>query len=115
MNPCADLDPFLQQLLQEQTCRWLKGERPALEEYETQIQQCPDRAKRLHYLTYLFHNECELRQERGESPSLAEYQERFPHLQNVLKDWFAARNFVQDLQAVNELSRPTQIGRYRLL
>jgi tetratricopeptide (TPR) repeat protein/tRNA A-37 threonylcarbamoyl transferase component Bud32 len=79
-------------LLDDQTRRWRQGERPRLEDYlGAQSALLSDREDFLD----LVYNEVGLREERGETPQLAEYQARFPDYASQLHDQFQVRQALQ--------------------
>jgi formylglycine-generating enzyme required for sulfatase activity/tRNA A-37 threonylcarbamoyl transferase component Bud32 len=84
-------EPDTQLLLDDQSSRWQRGERVPAEDYLA-------RYPRLHAeaLLDLITNEVLLRQQAGETPCLEEYQQRFPHLAEVLRVQFAVERAIHD-------------------
>jgi serine/threonine-protein kinase len=68
-------------VLVDQQSRWRRGERLLVEAY---LAQQPALSGDCEALLELILHEVLLRQERGETPDLAEYQQRFPHLAEPL-------------------------------
>src|SRR3954451_9562288 len=68
-------------LLVDQQSRWRRGERVPVEAY---LRQQPSLSGDSEAVLELILHEVMLRQERGESPLLCEYQQRFPHLAGPL-------------------------------
>jgi formylglycine-generating enzyme required for sulfatase activity len=73
---CAGEDPAALALLLDQSARWQRGERKLVEAY---LVQQPLAGGREAVLELILH-EVLLRKQGGETPSLGEYQQRFPHL-----------------------------------
>jgi serine/threonine-protein kinase len=78
---------LLEWLLDEQQRRWRHGERPRVEDF---LDRQPELRRRPEAVLDLIAQEVVLRQQAGEAASLAEYQGRFPHLVEQLRDRFAA-------------------------
>jgi serine/threonine-protein kinase len=72
-------------LLVEQRQRWQRGERVPV---EALLEKVPDLAGHVEAVLDLIYNEFLLREERGEVPPVAEYQQRFPHLAEQLRIQF---------------------------
>jgi tRNA A-37 threonylcarbamoyl transferase component Bud32/tetratricopeptide (TPR) repeat protein len=68
-------------LLVEQQACWQRGERVLVEAW---LEQRPELRNDTEAVLQLILHEVHLRQERGETPELAEYQRRFPHLAEPL-------------------------------
>jgi eukaryotic-like serine/threonine-protein kinase len=82
--PGQETNATLQALLDRQMQAWLGGERLLV---ETFIKEFPSlRAEQ--GLVALIHNEIALREAVGETPSLAEYRQRFPQLEGRLRARF---------------------------
>src|SRR4051794_38092118 len=81
MTEPSDARPLLSLLLAHQRRGWRRGDRAPVERYlERQPEVHADREAVLD----LIYNEIVLRAEAGESPGLAEYLHRFPHLAEPL-------------------------------
>ncbi len=79
----------LRRLLQRQRDEWRRGAPTPLEEL---IRQTPDPEAALD----LIYNELVIREELGQTPTLEEYQERFPHLADQLADQLAVHRAMVD-------------------
>jgi serine/threonine-protein kinase len=79
--------PWLQRLLDEQQRRWQQGERIRVEDL---LERHPELRQRPEAILDLIAQEIVLREQAGEMAPLAEYQGRFPHLREQLRDQFAA-------------------------
>jgi len=88
---------------------WRGGERPALEEYLSEV----DPHERSRALRELLHVELGWRRKRGETPSIEEYQERFPAEGDALQRVFAEMESTAPLE-VSE-APGAQVGPYKLL
>jgi serine/threonine-protein kinase len=84
--------PAIDLLLDDQTQRWQRGERPPVEDY---LAHQPALAGDSEALLDLIYNEVALRQEQGESPQLADYLGRFPQHAGALRDQFDVRQALQ--------------------
>lgn len=72
---------------------WQRGQRIRVEEY---LQRFPALMSDEAAVIDLLDNEIGLRDKDGEAPTEAEYLERFPHLAQSIRRWFALRGAVQD-------------------
>jgi serine/threonine-protein kinase len=79
---------LLELLLDEQERRWQQGERIRVEDF---LDRQPEWRLRPEAVLDLIAQEVGLRRRAGEAAPLAEYQGRFPHLREQLRDRFAAR------------------------
>jgi serine/threonine-protein kinase len=77
---------------------WRQGQRLRLEEY---LQRYPALATDEEAVLDLLDNELALREEAGEHPAEEEYFQRFPHLAEPLRRWFAMRATLQGPATVN--------------
>jgi serine/threonine-protein kinase len=82
-------DPALATLLEDQQSRWQRGERLPVEAY---LQRHPALTGDREAVLELILHEVLLRLERGETPALGEYQQRFPHLAEPLALQFEVEN-----------------------
>src|SRR5262249_57218668 len=73
--------------------RWQRGERILAEAY---LQAYPPLADSQEDALVLIYGEVLLRTERNESPTLAEYQQRFPHLAGLLALQFELHQALRD-------------------
>src|SRR5262249_2687626 len=85
--PMSDATPAdtLAALLVEQRRRWQRGDRVPV---AAVLQRLPDPAGNVEGVLDLIYNELLLREELGELPQVAEYQQRFPHLAEQLRIQF---------------------------
>jgi tetratricopeptide (TPR) repeat protein len=84
--------PLLERLLAEQRQRWTRGDRAPVEDYLEQQPALRDDAEAVLHLVF---NEVILREQEGESPSLEEYQRRFPQLTHELSLQFGIDRALQ--------------------
>ena len=84
--------PEVHDLLIDQRRRSQRGESFHAEFY---LEQRPGLADDPERLLDLIYNELVLREQRGESPTMAEYQARFPHLAEALGDLFAVHRAME--------------------
>src|SRR5262245_24452061 len=77
--------PALDLLRADQRRRWEQGERALVETY---LEREPGLRTDTEALLDLIYNEVVCRELSGEQPELGEYQQRFPHLADQLKDQF---------------------------
>jgi serine/threonine-protein kinase len=90
-------------LVGEQRRRWQGGERALV---ETLLEKQPPLREDPEAVVDLIYNEILLREERGETPQLAEYVQRFPHLADELAVQFEVdQGFRRDAQAVVPVTR----------
>jgi eukaryotic-like serine/threonine-protein kinase len=85
-RPNLESQPLLEGVLDDQSVRWGRGERPGAEEYFDRfpaLRRSPDAALDVIYQELL------LRRELGEQPQLQEYIQRFPFLSEPLLAQFA--------------------------
>src|SRR5262245_32189938 len=75
----------LSMVLQDQQERWQRGESPSAEDYLNQHASMRDDSK--HAIALIYH-EVVLRERRGEHPTLAEYETRFPQWADDLRAQF---------------------------
>src|SRR5712692_7821168 len=86
--------PFsLSLLLLDQRRRWQKGDCTLLETY---LQEYPSLRGETDILLELLYHEVVLREERGESPSLEEYQRRFPEHAEEIRLHFEVHAALRD-------------------
>jgi eukaryotic-like serine/threonine-protein kinase len=86
------LHPLADRLRQEQLGRWTDGDSPRVEEFLTRH---PELANDPEGLLDLIYQEALLREERGETVNLKDYQRRFPQFHAALADQFAVHNALQ--------------------
>jgi serine/threonine protein kinase len=84
-------------LQDEQRSRWQRGEHILVEEL---LREHPGIKNNSEALLELLYNEVLLREQDGESPTLAEYVERFPHLAGPLKDQFEVHQVLESTGAL---------------
>ena len=108
----------LEVALDRQQRGWRHGQRPAVEEL---VAHDPTLAEDSQALLELIQNEAFLRKELGETPELADYQQRFPKLTEALRIQWAVENFlfshtpfVAPPRGGDERA-PLRIGRYEVL
>jgi hypothetical protein len=77
-------------VLDEQGERWRRGECLTVERF---VEFQPALLKEPESLLDLIYHEVLLREERGESPGLADYLSRFPALLDQLRDQFLVHRF----------------------
>ncbi|MEO8268197.1 MAG: serine/threonine-protein kinase [Aureliella sp.] len=130
----ADAPSILNALLQQQSDGWLSGDRPAIERLLESFTatDAPSPSDVEEHLMALISNEVALREQLGEQPSLAEYQQRFPQLSQPLSiQWWVDRLLQPPETATVPLKEtwlgsatiaeaprsrvPRQIGRYEIL
>jgi serine/threonine protein kinase/Tfp pilus assembly protein PilF len=88
-------------LLDDQTLRWLGGERVRVEDYLAADSNLADNPEALLDLIY---NEVRLREEQGEVPELDEYRRRFPALADMLRLQFEVHQAMQPGQLLDDIS-----------
>ena len=98
-------------VLVDQKRRWLQGERVLVEEY---CRQLPSLRNDTESLLDLIYSEVLLRERRGEQPTLAEYVERFPDVDDQLRIQFELDQVINSSDMITERSGSV-IGRYVLL
>jgi WD40 repeat protein len=91
-KPLSSPEPAVLTLLLNQQSRWRRGEDMPVEAY---LAQQPPLCGNDEAVLELILNEMLLRQERGEAPSLEEYQRRFPHLAEQLAVQFAVEQAIE--------------------
>ncbi|MFN4258367.1 MAG: protein kinase domain-containing protein [Gemmataceae bacterium] len=88
----------------DQQARWQRGQHVLVEDYMVQLAHLPFHDEAVLDLIY---QEILLREARGETPRLAEYCQRFPHLDDPLRDQFALQAALQaDSLAAPSASAP---------
>src|SRR5947207_14746529 len=92
LNRSAELAPPPPQLLLEQRRGWGRGERVRVEDYLTRY---PALQSDREGILDLICNEIDLREERGESPQLDEYLQRFPQFASQLGLQFEVHRALQ--------------------
>ncbi len=105
----------LARLLDDQSDRWTRGERPAVEAY---LRQHPHLCGRREFLLDLIYNEVVLRCRRGERPQVEEYVDRFPDLADDLRDQFEVHAALASVPTVGfppaparrEVAAPVMVG-----
>src|SRR5262249_12001784 len=83
--PVKPEEAALAALLMDQCSHWQRGERVLVESY---LAQQPELAGDVRAVIDLIVNEMLLREDQGETVSLAEYVQRFPHLEAQLRIHF---------------------------
>jgi formylglycine-generating enzyme required for sulfatase activity/tRNA A-37 threonylcarbamoyl transferase component Bud32 len=97
----------LMNLLVDQQSRWRRGERMPVEAYLARQAHLRGDSEAL--LELILH-EVLLRQERGETPDLAEYQQRFPHLSEQLLIQFEVERAIEAEPPVTQTRVQAQPG-----
>jgi serine/threonine protein kinase/WD40 repeat protein/tetratricopeptide (TPR) repeat protein len=100
--PEESAQPLVALLLVDQRRRWQEGERVLVEAY---VQQHPALQSNIDALLDLIYNEVILREEKGETPRLAGYQDRFPQLATQLEFQFALDRVLQSNRLRQSISR----------
>jgi hypothetical protein len=97
--------------LDEQRARWRGGERVPVEDY---LERHPGLRDDPDGVLELLYGEILLREERGESPGLEEYQRRFPHLAAQLRDQFEVHQALESRRLFADAAtlppRPSSAG-----
>jgi serine/threonine protein kinase len=88
-------------LLDEQNRRWREGCRVCVEEL---LERCSSLSLDDECLLDLIYNEIRLRDDAGDTPTLAEYQRRFPQLGDALRVQFQVHKAMRPGQALAEIS-----------
>src|SRR5579871_1243245 len=88
-------------LLDEQNESWREGRRVRVEEL---LERCPFSSLDDECLLDLIYNEIRLRDEAGDTPTLAEYQQRFPWLGEALRMQFRVHEAMRPGQVLAEIS-----------
>jgi hypothetical protein len=83
--------PSVQDLLEDQSARWQRGERFFVEEYLTRHAALSDNADAA---LDLILNEVLLRRQFGEAPAVEEYVDRFPQWETPLRQQFQVENAI---------------------
>src|ERR1051326_3079427 len=83
---------ILDTMLDQQKQAWIAGKRPSVDEFlqNTHLQNDTE------VFLDLLYNEIVVREELGESPSLEEYIQRYPHLEEDLQLHFEVHSAIQD-------------------
>ncbi len=103
-RPGLDHQPLLEAVLDEQSVRWGRGERPGAEEYFERfpaLRDHPEAALDVIYQEFL------LRRELGERPRPEEFIERFPFFSEPLIAQFATDEAMRSAEATTEVSAGT--------
>lgn len=114
MSTSRENSETLQASLAQQREQWLKGYRVRPEDLTANI--CDEQTRR-NVLLELIHNEVILREESGELPTLAEYQQRYPeHSEDLRIQWTLDLTMMGEAE---DLHSPVsagvrRIGRYEL-
>src|SRR5262245_9460251 len=87
-------------ILQDQAQRWARGDAVRAETY---LEQAPWLRDNREAAVDLIYNEILLREERGETPRLKEYVERFPDLAPQLRAQFAVDRAI-DVQSPSQIT-----------
>jgi serine/threonine protein kinase/Flp pilus assembly protein TadD len=88
-------------LLDEQNESWREGRRVRVEEL---LERCPSLSLDDECLLDLLYNEIRLSDEVGDTPTLAEYQQRFPRLGDALRVQFQVHEAMRPGEALAEIS-----------
>jgi serine/threonine protein kinase/tetratricopeptide (TPR) repeat protein len=89
-------------LLDEQNASWREGQRVAVEAF---LERCPSLRLDEECLLDLLYNEIRLREEAGETPTLEEYDQRFPQLGESLRVQFQVHQVMRPGEALAEFAR----------
>jgi tetratricopeptide (TPR) repeat protein len=92
--------PLIDAILEEQSTRWERGERPLVEEF---IARYPTLEEDQEQLLDLVYNEFLLRRRNGDSPRPEEYVRRFPARAKALIRQFAAHEALRTTETLPEL------------
>ncbi|WP_422931466.1 serine/threonine-protein kinase PknK [Singulisphaera sp. PoT] len=106
----ADFLPAIQVLMADQRRRAARGDSFHVEAY---LEKYPSLASDPDGLLDLIYHEVVLREERGESPALSEFQSRFPGFATPLEDLFMIHGAIEQgslEESSSSLSRPRSVG-----